>query len=271
MDNRPIGVFDSGLGGLTAVKKLKEVLPGEDIVYFGDTGRVPYGGRSRETIIKYTQQDIAFLLSMDIKATSVACGTATTNALDYVKDSCPVPIYGVADPAAKRAAEITKNKKVGLIGTEASIRSGAYERLICRYDSDIEMTGVGCPLIVPMVEEGRISRDDKILYHTVEEYLTPLKEKGVDTLIMGCTHYPIISDVIGDIMGEGVALIDPGAEAAKLMKEELAALELLNDQERQALSVYYVSDVVYEFTKTASIFLGENVDDITIRIDIEHY
>ena len=133
------------------------------------------------------------------------------------------------------------------------------------------MTGVGCPLIVPMVEEGRISRDDKILYHTVEEYLTPLKEKGVDTLIMGCTHYPIISDVIGDIMGEGVALIDPGAEAAKLMKEELTALELLNDQERQALSVYYVSDVVYEFTKTASIFLGENVDDITIRIDIEHY
>lgn len=271
MDNRPIGVFDSGLGGLTAVKKLKEVLPGEDIVYFGDTGRVPYGGRSQETIIRYTQQDISFLLSLDIKAIIVACGTATTNALDYVKNSCPVPIYGVADPAAKKAVETTKNKKVGLIGTEASIRSGAYERLIKGYDSEVAVFGAGCPLIVPMVENGRIGRDDDVLYEVVREYLMPLKDKGVDTLIMGCTHYPIISGVIGDIMGDKVTLIDPGAETAKIMKEELSIRNLLNDPNRHALSAYYVSDVVYSFTKTASLFLGENVEDITIRVDIENY
>lgn len=271
MDKRAIGVFDSGLGGLTAVKKLKEVMPHEDIVYFGDTGRVPYGSRSKETIIKYAQQDVSFLLSLDIKAIIIACGTVSTNAFDDIKDSCPVPVLGVTEPAAAKAAAVTKNKKVGLIGTEASIRSGAYERVIKRRDSGIEVFGKCCPLLVPLVENGRIGRDDDIIREVAWEYLKPIKDRGVDTLIMGCTHYPLISGVIGDIMGEEVSLINPGAEAAQALKSELQKLDLLNNEGHEALSAYYVSDAVYGFAKTASLFLGESIDDIIIRVDIENY
>ncbi len=271
MDKRAIGVFDSGLGGLTAVKKLKEVLPGEDIVYFGDTGRVPYGSRSKNTIIKYTQQDIAFLLSLDIKAIIVACGTASTNALDSVKDECPVPIFGVVEPAAKKAVELTRNKKVGLMGTEASIRSGAYERLIKGCNAEIEVFGESCPLLVPLVENGRVQRDDDVLREVVWEYLTPLRDKGVDTLILGCTHYPLIRQVIADIMGPGVSLINPGAETAQLMLEELTKRDLLNAEGHRGTSAYYVSDSVYGFAKTASLFLGEDVNGHVTHISIDDF
>ena len=183
MSSKYIGVFDSGLGGLTAVKELMEILPDEPIVYFGDTGRVPYGTKSNETIIKYTKSDIAFLKTFDLKLIIVACGTASTIALPHVKEEVDVPIFGVADAAAKAAAKATKNKKVGIIGTSGSIRSGAYARMIAKEDAEIKTYSCACSLFVPLVETGHTTGE--IARLAAEEYLLPLKEQGVDTLVLG--------------------------------------------------------------------------------------
>ena len=271
MDNRPIGVFDSGLGGLTAVKKLMELLPGEDIVYFGDTGRVPYGSRSRETIIKYTRQDIAFLRSFNIKAVLAACGTVSTTSLDFVAGDLAIPSFGVVKAAALKASNVTKNGKIGLIGTVASIKSHKYEDLIKACLPNAEVVGVACPLFVPLVENGRIHRGDVVIETVANEYLAPLREKCVDTLILGCTHYPLIAGIIGDIMGENVVLVDPGAEAAKFLANELAETNRLNERTSGGSYSYYVSDSTDGFSELASLFLENDVMGEVKQVSLDSF
>lgn len=190
MDMRPIGVFDSGLGGLTAVASLRRILPEEDLIYFGDTARVPYGGRSKETILKYARQDVRFLRSFDLKAILIACGTVTTTSLPTLQSENDLPLVGVVEPTCRRAAMVTRSKRVGIIATQASIRSGAYEAVLRRLDPEIQVLGQPCPLFVPLVENGRIHPGDVVIETVVWEYLTPLLQAGIDTLILGCTHYP---------------------------------------------------------------------------------
>lgn len=271
MDARPIGVFDSGLGGLTAVKALRQILPEEKLIYFGDTARVPYGGRSKETLLKYARQDVRFLRSFDLKAIVIACGTVSTTSLDTLQAENDLPIVGVVEPTCRRALLMTKNKKVGIIATLASIRSGAYEAALRRLDPAVEIIGKPCPLFVPLVENGRISRGDVVIETVAREYLTPLKNAGVDTLILGCTHYPLLTDVIGDVMGPGVELVSAGEESAFELKRMLKARELRADERRRGETEFYVSDRVEDFERTASLFLQEDLRHTARRIDIERY
>ncbi len=268
MDQKPIGVFDSGLGGLTAVRELKRLLPGEDIVYFGDTGRVPYGSRSKDTIIKYARQDVAFLRTFDLKAIVIACGTVSTTALDLLSAENPIPILGVVEPAAMAAAGTTRNGKIGLIGTQASIRSGAYERYIARENPEARVFAKACPLFVPLVENGRIHRGDVVIETVVAEYLTPLKEAGVDTLVLGCTHYPLLGEVIGDFMGPDVALISAGGEGARAVARRLTENDALAQREKGSAR-YFVSDTVDDFARLATAFLQEEVAGQVQQVDIE--
>ena len=268
MDQKPIGVFDSGLGGLTAVRELKRLLPGEDIVYFGDTGRVPYGSRSKDTIIKYAQQDVAFLRTFDLKAIMIACGTVSTTALDLLSAENPIPILGVVEPAAVAAAGSTRNGKIGLIATQASIRSGAYERYIARENPEAQVFAKACPLFVPLVENGRIHRGDVVIETVVAEYLTPLKEAGVDTLVLGCTHYPLLGEVIGDFMGPDVALISAGGEGARAVARRLTEDDALAQRDKGSAR-YFVSDTVDDFARLATAFLQEEVAGQVQQVDIE--
>ena len=271
MDQRPIGVFDSGLGGLTAVHSLWRILPEEDLIYFGDTARVPYGGRSRETILKYARQDVRFLRSFDLKAILIACGTVTTTSLDILQTENDLPMVGVVEPTCRRAALVTKNRRVGLIATAASVRSGAYEAALRRLDPEIRVFSRACPLLVPLVENGRVRPGDVVIEAVAREYLAPLKEAGVDTLILGCTHYPLLTDVIGGIMGPGVELVSAGEESAFELKRMLKARGLRADESRRGETVFYVSDRVEDFEQTASLFLQEDLRHTARRIDIEQY
>lgn len=270
MDRRPIGVFDSGLGGLTAVRELSRILPGEDIVYFGDTGRVPYGSRSRETIIKYARQDVAFLRTFDLKAIVIACGTVSTTALEVLRAENDLPILGVVDPAARAAARATRSGRIGLIGTQASIRTGAYERALAALRPGCAVTARACPLFVPLVENGRFRPGDAVAELVTAEYLSPLREAGVDALVLGCTHYPLLTGVIGAYMGPGVALINVGEACAGQVAGDLRAADALTDR-AQGRRQYFVSDSVDDFARLASIFLGEDVEGHVEQVDITRY
>lgn len=271
MDNRPIGVFDSGLGGLTTVRELCRLLPGEDIVYFGDTGRVPYGSRSRETIVRYARQDVAFLRTFDLKLIVIACGTVSTTALDTLSRENSIPVLGVVAPAAAAAAETTQNGKVGLIGTQASIRSGAYEALIHQEDPGVRVIAQPCPLFVPLVENGRFRPGDIVIETVAAEYLAPLKEAGVDTLVLGCTHYPLLQDVIAAQMGPQVRLVNAGAEGARAAAARLAADGALSEKTEGGSCRYFVSDRQEDFSRLASIFLGWDVTGAVGQVDISRY
>ncbi len=269
MDNRKIGVFDSGLGGLTAVKEIMSLFPNESIVYFGDTGRVPYGTRSKETILKYTYDDINFLLSRDVKMIVIACGTASSAALPEIKTEFDVPIYGVVDSGAYEAARVTKNNKIGIIGTSATIKSGAYKKYISEYNPAARTYEMACPLFVPLVENGHF--DTPVTRLLVEEYLKDIKDAGVDTLIMGCTHYPLLKSAIRDYMGEAVTLISPGEEVAKFLRKKLNqdnAHSEVRDSEQYS---YYVSDSIESFAELGSIFLETEINGKVKKIDIENY
>ena len=268
MDNRPIGVFDSGLGGLTAVKALRRLLPGEDLIYFGDTARVPYGGRSRETLLKYARQDIAFLRSFDLKAVLIACGTVTSTSLDTLRKENDLPVLGVVEPSCREALAVTKNKKIGMIATLASARSGAYERTLKGLDADVQVVSQPCPLFVPLVEEGWLH--DPVTAEVTARYLQEFKDKDVDTLILGCTHYPLLKDIIGEICGPGVTLIDSGAASARALRQQLAAEGQLTDRQ-QGETRFYVSDRPEDFEKLAAVFLEEPLSRGAERIDIEQY
>lgn len=265
MDNRAIGVFDSGLGGLTAVRRLHALMPDEDIIYFGDTGRVPYGTRGRDTIIKYARQDVAFLRQFDLKAIIIACNTVSSVALDLLGQENDIPIIGTVEPACRRAMTMTQNGKVGVIGTAATVRSGAYERYLHHADGSLTLYTQACPLFVPLVENGRVQRGDVVIETVVAEYLAPLKEAGVDTLILGCTHYPLLEGVIGDFMGPDVMLIDSGAEAANLASTQF------DPAERPGETRYFVSDDPDGFDQLAGLFLQEQIDVGAGLVDISSY
>lgn len=269
MDTRPIGVFDSGLGGLTAVAELRKILPHENIIYFGDTSRVPYGGRSAEILLRYARQDVHFCRSFDIKAVLVACGTVSTTALPQLQQENDIPMLGVVEPACRKAAEVTRNRKVGLIATAASVRSGAYERSIHAIDPTIEVVARACPLFVPMVENGRYHPGDPVIELLAREYLAPLKEADVDTLIMGCTHYPLLSDVIAAEMGPDVALLNVSREAVCQLKETLSAQNLLSGA-KTGEDQFYASDITGDFQRIAHDFLGSDIGTVG-GVDIDTY
>jgi glutamate racemase len=269
MNQQPIGVFDSGLGGLTAVKELQRILPNEDIVYFGDTGRVPYGNRSRETIQRYAEQDVAFLLEKHVKMVIAACGTVSSVA--NAPANLPIPFTGVVAPTAEAAAKATRNKRVGVIGTTATIRSGSYRTALRKIDASIEVFERDCPLFVPLVENGWISPEETVTKLVVERYLTPLKQAGIDTLILGCTHYPLLRPFLLETLNGGVTLIDSGRETALFAANELRKLDLCNQPNRQGSSLFYVSDSTEGFQQIAEIFLGCSIQHHVGRIDIERY
>lgn len=271
MDGRPIGVFDSGLGGLTAVRVLRRILPEEDLVYFGDTARVPYGGRSRETLLKYSRQDLRFLRSQDLKAVLIACGTVSTTSLETLQAENDLPIVGVVEPTCRRALSVSRNRRVGMIATLASVRSGAYEAMLRRLDPSVEVLCRPCPLFVPLVENGRFRKGDVVIETVAREYLTPLLEWGVDTLILGCTHYPLLEEIIADICGPEVTLVSAGEESAFELKRLLNDRDLRNDRQRQGEVKFYVSDRAEDFEQTASVFLQEDLRHTARRVDIEGY
>jgi glutamate racemase len=271
MDNRPIGIFDSGLGGLTAVSELRKLMPNENIIYFGDTGRVPYGTRSKETIQKYAKQDIRFLLSKDVKLIIIACGTVSSVISDDMVADLPIPYMGVPIPAVKAAAKATKSGKVGVIGTPATIKSGAYERALANINPNFSIYTNACPLFVPLVESGFTNPGNEVTTLVAKQYLAPLIQADVDTLILGCTHYPIIKDIIQSVMGQHVTLIDSGQEVARSASEFLAQHDMLNESNEKAFTEYYISDTVEHFTTNAASILKKPVVGKVEKIDIESY
>ena len=268
MDNRPIGVFDSGLGGLTVVRQPLATLPGEDIVYFGDTGRVPYGTRSPETIEKYTRQDCRFLLSKGVKLIIAACGTVSSVASHILRE-LPVPAMGVVEPTADAAVSASKTGRIGILGTAATIRSASFERRILEIRPDAVVIPVACPLFVPLVENGWIEPDNEATLAAARRYLAPLADKRVDTLILGCTHFPLLAPVISKIVGPDVALVDSGSACATLCADRLERDGALNRTKRAGMCRFYVSDLPDDFTHVARMFLGREVDGDTERVDME--
>ena len=268
MDHRAIGVFDSGLGGLTVVKELHKILPNENIVYLGDTGRVPYGSRSRETIIKYAMEDIAFLKSRDVKMIVAACGTVSSTLPREISDHLGVPYADVVRPSAQEACRLTKQGRVGVVGTSASIRSNSYGRTISSLRPEVQVFGNACPLLVHVVENGLVQSDNQIARLSVEMYLKPLIEEKIDTLILGCTHYPILYDIFDDLLNHEVALIDPGKCTARYVKDVLTAQGMLSDRKELGSTDYNVTDQVSGFEQTASLFLGEPVNGSLNRVEL---
>lgn len=267
MDNRPIGVFDSGVGGLTVVKQIMKALKNESIVYFGDTARVPYGNKSKETVTKFSRQDIKFLLSKNVKAVVIACNTASSNCLEQMKEEFSVPIFGVVEPGAKEAVKATKNKKIGIIGTAATVRSGQYRRLINEQCEEAEVFERACPLFVNLAEEGWT--DNEIAYKTAEIYLKDVAQKGVDCVVLGCTHYPLLKKCIGETVGEDVKLVDPAKETALVLKAYLEKNDALRLEKKEPEHIFYVSDKTEFFGKMCEKAL-KKVYEAEV-IDIEQY
>lgn len=269
--NAPIGVFDSGVGGLTVAREIMRQIPNERIVYFGDTARLPYGSKSKDNIIKYSRQIIRFLQTENVKAIVVACNTASALALDEMQQEFDLPIIGVVKPGAKVAAETTKNKRIGLIGTDSNIRSGVYTKHIKSLRPDVCVFEKACPLFVPLVEEGWLH--DSITEQVAERYLSGLKEKEIDTLIMGCTHYPLIRSTLGKIMGDNVNLVNPAYETAIELKNLLNRDNLANRcviDSPSSMYRFYVSDAEEKFKEFANSILPFDIT-MTKQINIEQY
>ena len=266
----PIGVFDSGVGGLTVAREIMRNLPSEKIVYFGDTARVPYGSKSKETIIRYSRQIIRFLQQQQVKAIVVACNTASAFALDAVRDEFDIPNIGVIEPGAKVAAAQTRNKRVGIIGTVGTVGSGIHAEYLKHLDPEITVFGKACPLFVPLVEEGWLH--DPVTDEVAARYLKELQDKQVDTLILGCTHYPLLRSTIRKIMGDGVCLVNPAYETAlelgRLLEEKGLAGE--GTEKNEFPYRFYVSDLADEFKAFANSILPYDVE-MTKKIDIEKY
>lgn len=261
----PIGVFDSGIGGLTVVRELMKILPNESIIYFGDTARVPYGTKSEKTIKEYSIHNTKFLLSHKVKTIVIACNTSSAVALNEIQSMTSLPVIGVIKPGAKAAAQITKNKRVAVIGTTATILSKAYEKEIKSIDSTIEVYGKACPLFVPIVEEGWSNH--KIAELAAEEYLSELKKKSIDTMVLGCTHYPLLKNTIQKVVGENVALVDSGVETARVVKEILENENLLNRSTLKPNYTFFVSDLPQKFKEIGEMFLGREIENL-IKIDL---
>ncbi|MBU1998101.1 MAG: glutamate racemase [Candidatus Omnitrophota bacterium] len=257
---KAIGVFDSGVGGLTVAKELFNELPYEDIIYFGDTARVPYGIKSRETIIKLSIESILFLLKNDVKLICVACNTASSVALPEIRNHFKIPLVGVINPAVKEAVYATRSKRIGVIGTNGTIRSRTYENEIKGLDPSIKVTSSACPLFVPFAEEGWFK--EKAVKEVARAYLKPIKQAGVDTLILGCTHYPLLKQVIKEEMGKGVVLIDSAKQVAMEVRDTLGSFGLLNKAARNCRHMFYVSDNPEWFKALAKSFLGQAISSV---------
>ncbi|MFI3210821.1 MAG: glutamate racemase, partial [Peptostreptococcaceae bacterium] len=252
--NRPIGVFDSGLGGLTVFKEIIDILPNENIVYFGDTQRVPYGSRSRETIIEYTFQAINFLISKNVKVVVIACNTATAMALDLARKKYSIPIIGVIKAGSKTVVNTTKNNIIGVIGTDATIKSNSYSKEIKNLNKDITVIQSPCPLFVPIVEEGWANTE--IARLTAKKYLDDLINKDIDSLVLGCTHYPILQKTIKEVTMGKINLVNPAKETAKELIELLKENKTLNNCAEKISYDYYVSDTPQKFLQIADDFLN---------------
>lgn len=268
--NAPVGVFDSGVGGLTVAREIMRQLPNENLVYFGDTARVPYGSKSKDTIIRYSRQIVNFLKSKDVKAIVIACNTASALALETVQKEFDIPIIGVVEPGARAALEMTRTKKIGVIGTEATVRSSIYSKLIQARDPEATVTGCACPLFVPLVEEGFAKH--KVTGEIIDYYLAPMKETDIDALILGCTHYPLLRSRIREYLGEKIQLVNPAYETAVDLKHLLAEKGLLNDSEAKEHAEYhfYVSDAAEKFMQFANSILPYDIHT-TKQINIEEY
>lgn len=266
----PIGVFDSGVGGLTVAREIMRNLPGERIVYFGDTARVPYGSKSKDIVLKYSRQIVRFLQTQDVKAIVVACNTASAMALETIREEIDIPIIGVVKPGAKVAAQTTRNKKIGLIGTRGTVKSELYPAIIHEYDPQIQVIGQACPLLVPLVEEGWLK--DEVTVEVAKRYLDPLLEQGVDTLILGCTHYPLLRSLMRQIAGDGVTLVNPAYETARALRELLKEHGIESDghEEEEFPYRFYVSDAEERFQEFAGSILPYDVR-MTKQINIEEY
>jgi len=265
MDNRAIGVFDSGLGGLTVIREMEGLMPRENAVYFGDTARLPYGSKSKQTIIEFSHQAMHFLLGHDVKGVIIACGTASSNALEEMKASYDLPIIGVVEPGARAALRATRNGRIGVLGTAATIRSGAFERLLLKEVPSLKVTSQACPLFVPLVEEGWFS--DEVTREVIRRYIKPLKENEVDTVILGCTHYPLLRPLIQEEMGENVTLINVSEAATQEMKEILGQHGM--EAERPAGTYdFFASDSIDQFRSFSRQIL--DIEDLTVsKVSIE--
>ncbi len=268
VNSNPIGIFDSGLGGLTVAKKIYELLPGENVVYFGDTARFPYGPRSQEIVRKISFQNTNFLLAQNVKFIVVACNTASALALDELKRYCKKPMIGVVEPGAYAAANTTRNGKIGVIGTVGTINSRAYQKAIHRCDPKLTVYSLPCPLFVSLAEEGYTNREATRLI--AAEYLDPLIKHRIDTLVLGCTHYPLLKKVISQTMGKTVNLIDSAEETAKEVVNLLKQHRLLRKTKRGSYRRYFVSDIPDRFVEVGKKILKEQIKEV-IRIDIDKY
>jgi glutamate racemase len=270
LNSLPIGIFDSGVGGLTVLRAVREQLPYENIIYLGDTARVPYGTKSRATVERYAVEDAAFLVNKGVKAIVIACNTASALARERLRSEFEIPFLSVIGPGVRAAARTTKNKRIGVIATEATIESGAYAsgiREVCE-NAAVKIFSQSCPLFVPLAEEGET--DSAITRQIAEKYLAPLRAQQIDTLVLGCTHYPLLKTVIAETIGASVSLIDSGAATATEIAMLLAAKELLRTQAEPGWSEFYVTDAAQRFHRIAERFLGHPLGHVEAVEVAEH-
>ena len=260
MDRRPIGVFDSGVGGLTVVHELHRQLPHESLIYFGDTARVPYGNKSPDTVRRYSREILAFLLARDVKMVVVACNTASAHALETLQRFTSVPVEGVVGPGARAAVKGSRTLRIGVIGTAGVVKSGAYERAIRAIEPNAQVRSAACPLFVPLVEEGWFDHEAARLI--AREYLAPLRAEAIDTLVLGCTHYPLLKSLLAEELGPEIALIDSAEETASAVRKELWQAGLEAPPDAESTSHFVVSDAPEQFASVGARFLGDRVKDI---------
>jgi len=267
----PIGVFDSGVGGLTVVKEIMHQIPNEKVVYFGDTARVPYGSKSKDTVTRYSRQIVRFLRTQGVKAIVIACNTASAYALEDIAGETDIPVIGVVKPGAVTAVEVTRNRKIGVIGTVGTVESKTYSKYIEKLDPEAEVIGKSCPLFVPLIEEGLW--EDPVTDEIARRYLLELTDRGIDTLILGCTHYPLIRKTVQRIIGEEVCLVNPAYETARELKKLLTEKNLMNE-EKPGLGTnihrFYVSDGEERFKIFANSILKYGILSTKV-IPIEEY
>lgn len=261
--SRPIGVFDSGIGGLTVAHEIMRQLPSEQIIYFGDTARVPYGPKSPDTVRRYSREIAAFLGSQDVKAIVIACNTATAHALEALREESAIPVIGVVEPGARAAVRASRGGHIGIVGTAGTIRSGAYEKAIRAIDPSARVTARACPLFVPLVEEGWI--DHPVTHAVAREYLEPLLKEGIDALVLGCTHYPLLKSLLCRMVGAGVSLIDSAAETAAELGRVLEEQGLEAPADATPVHRFVASDDPLQFLQLGQRFLGDAIEGVEVH------
>ncbi|RZD13917.1 MAG: glutamate racemase [Candidatus Acidulodesulfobacterium ferriphilum] len=273
-NNSPIGIFDSGLGGLTVFKEVRKILPDEDLIYFGDTARVPYGNKSKETVLRYSTEISKFLISKGVKIVVAACNTSSSLALDDLRKGETIPIFGVIEPGAKKAVEVSSGGNIAVIGTSATIKSRAYSRVIYeeinalkrsgeyKFKSNFKVIEKACPLFVPLVEEGFLN--EEITKKVINYYLNPVIDENLSCLVFGCTHYPILKDLILEVIGRDIQIIDSGIETAKIVKYFLKENDMLKDEAKNGSELFFVSDDLEKFKELGEKFLGRKIENVSI-------